>query len=296
MGKAEQLVKVRIKDLYGSVAQFSRETGIPYSTINNLFTRGFGGSGLETIAPICKALDINLNALLEKEEDKVTEMFLNSWWENFGPNIRYLRRKRNTTKEELADAIGVSVKTIGYWERGRSYPVISDVVDQVAGFFGLNFIDLIEKELWEDDIGQGLLDPNYTDVPLYDSLVADVSREMITDYQLFPVPHVKVDQYPDSFLLKVKGESMNKRLPNGCYALINPSTEPVDGKVHALCVNGHEAIIKRVRLLENGMGLVPDSTDPTFKPQLFDFGEEGTEAITIIGRVVYHVMPFDYDY
>ena len=62
-----------------------------------------------------------------------------------------------------------------------------------------------------------------------------------------------------------------------------------------MCVNGYDATIKRVRRLQNGFELAPDSLDPTYKPTVYDFGEPGTDTVTIIGRVVYYVLPFDWE-
>lgn len=61
-------------------------------------------------------------------------------------------------------------------------------------------------------------------------------------------------------------------------------------------MNGHDATIKRVKPQNNGFELTPDSTDPTFKPAVYDYGIEGTETITLIGRVVYYVLPFDWEF
>lgn len=47
--------------------------------------------------------------------------------------------------------------------------------------------------------------------------------------------------------------------------------------------------------LANGFMLSPDSTDPTYKPKVYDYDEEGTETITVIGRVVWYCVPFDFD-
>lgn len=105
------------------------------------------------------------------------------------------------------------------------------------------------------------------------------------------------EEYPDAFLLRVEGESMNRVLPNGCYALVDPCSDVErDNQPYAVCVNGYDATIKRVHKLNNGFELVPDSTDPTFKPAIYDYGVEGTETITPIGRVVYYVLPFDWDF
>lgn len=90
---------------------------------------------------------------------------------------------------------------------------------------------------------------------------------------------------------------MNHIIPNGCYALIDPCLGvDNDNAPYAACVSGFDATIKRVKKLENGFKLVPDSTDPTFPVQTFSYNEPGTKEVTIIGRVVWHVIPFDWDY
>lgn len=136
----------------------------------------------------------------------------------------------------------------------------------------------------------------FVDVPLYGSIAAGTPIEMVEVEGEFPVPATVADRYPDAFLLKVEGESMNRVLPNGCYALVDPCMDADrQNAAYAVCVNGYDATIKRVRRLNNGFELVPDSTDPTYKPALYDYGVEGTETITVIGRVVYYVLPFDWE-
>ena len=135
----------------------------------------------------------------------------------------------------------------------------------------------------------------YVEVPLYGSISAGTPIEMIETSESFVVPNALNEKYPNAFLLKVKGESMNKKIPNGSYALIDPIKEVINGKVYAVCVNGFEATIKRVRQLNNGFELIPDSTDPTYKAAVYDYGEPGTEEITVLGRVVWYCIPFDYE-
>lgn len=148
--------------------------------------------------------------------------------------------------------------------------------------------------------GLKLLKPNssdFVDLPLYGAIVAGTPIEMIEVDGTHPVPKKVADQYPESFLLEVKGESMNRVLPNGCYALVDPCEDvDHDGKPYAVCVNGYDATIKRVKKLNNGFQLVPDSNDPTYAPETFNYNEPGTETITVIGRVVYYVLPFDWGF
>ena len=143
----------------------------------------------------------------------------------------------------------------------------------------------------------GKVGNEFIDVPLLGSIAAGTPIEMVETDKSHPVPAKVMERYPDAKLLEVKGSSMNRILPDGCYALVDPCDNVErDNQPYAVCVNGYDATIKRVRKLDNGFELAPDSTDPTFKPKVYDYGEEGTEEITVIGRVVYHVLPFDWAY
>lgn len=138
---------------------------------------------------------------------------------------------------------------------------------------------------------------NMVDVPLYGAIAAGTPIEMTPVENTQPIP-VKVHElHPDAFLLKVEGNSMNRVLPNGSYALIDPcKTVERDGAPYAVCVNGYDATIKRVRKLNNGFQLVPDSTDPTYEAKTYNYNEPETQTITVIGRVVYYVLPFDWEF
>lgn len=137
--------------------------------------------------------------------------------------------------------------------------------------------------------------PDFVDVPLYGSIAAGTPLEMTPVDDVHPVPREMHERYPEAFLLRVVGESMNRILPNGCYALVDPCEEvDAPGQPYAVCVNGYAATVKRVRPLANGFELDPDSNDPTFRPTVYDYGEESTETVTVIGRVVWYCVPFDW--
>ena len=192
---------------------------------------------------------------------------------------------------KFADVINVPKTTLyTTLERGIRSNNSVDVMLRIFKELNLDADAFVDGMVRERDA-----DPDYIDVPLYGCIAAGVPIDMspIDDY--FPVPRPVAERYPDGFLLKVVGESMNRKLPNGTYAYIAPTDDVQDNKAYAVCVNGDAATIKRVRKLANGCELIPDSTDPTFKPELYDFGEEGTPSVTPIGRVVYFVIPFDYE-
>lgn len=203
--------------------------------------------------------------------------------------LKQYRKEAGLNVDQVGAALGKSGKTISAWEVGRGQPD-GDQLIVLCRLFGKKISDFfgIEPSVSSD---------SYYDVPLYGAIAAGTPIEMIESEGTFPIPMAKHEEYPDAFLLRVEGESMNRVLPNGCYALVNPCSDVErDNQPYAVCVNGYDATIKRVHKLNNGFELVPDSTDPTFKPAIYDYGVEGTETITPIGRVVYYVLPFDWNF
>lgn len=60
MNNLANLLKEGINKKYGGVAQFSRQTNIPYSTLNSIFKKGLDNSKFSMIIKMCRELDINV--------------------------------------------------------------------------------------------------------------------------------------------------------------------------------------------------------------------------------------------
>ena len=65
--KKEDLLKDLISAKYGSVLKFSEQSGIPYSTLRNIFVRGFDGIAVATALRICNTLQIDLESFMNCE-------------------------------------------------------------------------------------------------------------------------------------------------------------------------------------------------------------------------------------
>lgn len=212
-------------------------------------------------------------------------------------NLKHIRKTKGLTQEQVSQITNIPLGTLRRWEQGVNEPDMESII-KLAHLYAVSTDTILGSSFGvELDSIKPTLDNLTVDVPIYGSIAAGTPIEMIETDSTFPLPKEIYEKYPDAFLLKVQGDSMNRILPNGCYALIDPCTiVERDNQPYAICVNGHDATIKRVRVLNNGFELIPDSTDPTYKPRVFDYGEKGTEVITVIGRVVYHVLPFDWSY
>lgn len=217
-----------------------------------------------------------------------------------GKKIRELREAKGWTSAQLGNMLTNRKTDRGVlsWESGRTTPD-AETLMELCILFGVEIAEFYYKspKYMESTIAVSLNDDDMVDVPLYGSIAAGVPIEMIEVEDVYPVPSAVANKYPDAFLLKVEGESMNRIIPNGSYALVDPrETVEHDMKPYAICVNGFDATIKRVHHLNNGFELVPDSNDPTYSPKIYNYNEPDTDVITVIGEVVYYVLPFDWSF
>lgn len=89
----------------------------------------------------------------------------------------------------------------------------------------------------------------------------------------------------EHFFLRVNGESMNKIVKNGAYALIHKQDIVDDGEIAVVLVNGYNATLKKFSKQGNFVILEPMSTvtdDPEIKTQIYD----KNTSIKILGKYV----------
>ena len=206
--------------------------------------------------------------------------------------IAEARIAKGWTQSDLAEKIGTTQQQVARYESGAN-DVKSSVLLKMSEAMGVTIAYLLG--LSGDELTEA--DKRFVSVSLYGSIAAGTPIEMIEAESTHPIPVHIHNKYPNAFLLKVEGNSMDRILPDGCYALIDPCNEIThDNEPYAICVNGHDATVKRVRKLAHGFQLIPDSTDPTYTPKTYNYNEEGTEQITVIGQVVWFCIPFDWEF
>lgn len=86
----------------------------------------------------------------------------------------------------------------------------------------------------------------------------------------------------ECFFLRVNGESMNKIVKNGAYALIRKTDFVENGEIAVVLVNGYDATLKKFSRQGDLVILEPQSTDSSYETQVY--GKE-TE-VKIIGKYI----------
>lgn len=95
-------------------------------------------------------------------------------------NIRYLRKSRNLSQEELSDKLGYkSYTTIQKWEMGASEPSIS-MLHTIADLFQVSINDIVYKNL---EYSSPLENIHPAAVPEYDGGSESEGAELLEAYR-----------------------------------------------------------------------------------------------------------------
>lgn len=206
---------------------------------------------------------------------------------------RLAELRGDMSQEKFASLIGLKQQNYWKYENGKQ-GMRSDLIERICTTFNctaewLLCLDLEPSGATRAERKPGRLAP----VPLYGRVAAGVPIEMLTVEEMKEAPTRYVEDDRDAYLVRVVGDSMNRLVHDGEFALVSPKyTEPNEHDMFLVTVNGDDATIKHVHKLANGVELVPDSFDPTYRPQAYDFGEADTPPVRILGKVVWWCKEF----
>lgn len=220
----------------------------------------------------------------------------------FGKNFAAMRNDAGFTQQATSEKLGVTQNTVSGWETRGKAPRQRQTIEAICALFSCTEQDLFgfsdgyyakQSGLSGSIAAQGA---NYTaNAPIVGSIAAgDPSAAIEMTGETRDLPAKVRERFPGGFFLLVKGDSMNKVLPEGCYAYIAPSDELEikSGDVAAVKVNGDEATVKRVKLLDGLVILEPESTNPAHRRRVIDESDPDAPYVRILGRVVW----YDYEF
>ena len=185
---------------------------------------------------------------------------------SFANNIRFLRRQRNISQEELAEMVGYkSFTTIQKWETGDSEPNMG-VLRQLADIFHISISELVETDIEKGALGRPLpsniMVPAGRQIPILGTICAGngiYCEENFEGYFLVD-RSIKAD-----YCLRVKGDSMiDANIYDGDVAFLRKDFDFIDGEIYAVCYGAEEsASLKKLYKVDNKMMLQPCNSDYT---------------------------------
>ncbi|WP_263701490.1 LexA family protein [Bacillus thuringiensis] len=216
-------------------------------------------------------------------------------------NIKKLLKQHDMTQSDLANQIGIARSTMSDYMNYRSKPG-AGVLEKMAVVFGVtkadidttyknSRVELIDGELQlvkEKHINYNEKVKN-SEISILGKIAAGTPIEAVQDIvDRINAPY-QTNNIDELFGLVVHGESMNKIVPNGHYAILKKQLDVENGEIAAVIVNGHYATLKKVYKFTDLMVLEPCSHDEGFKDQ--QFSQNNCEEIKIIGKFLYSVSP-----
>ena len=198
--------------------------------------------------------------------------------------IRYYRKKKGLTQEDLANALGFRMATISSWELGKNKPH-TEYIPNMAEVFGIPASELYAQVYQKQQSDDSVVFPMNTKrrILVYGNISAGkptFAQEEITDY-LYTDLGTSEDKI---FGLRVSGNSMNNCfLTDGSIAIVRQCSYVDNGTVAVVRVNDEDATVKKFYQEGKTVRLVPCSTDPSYEDQVYDLTKT---RIAIIGQVI----------
>ncbi len=198
--------------------------------------------------------------------------------------IKNLREELNMTQQELADKLEGAKSTVAMYEKGNRKPSL-EVLVKLSEIFDCSIDYLLGKTDVRKPVENINNPKKYYMCPVYGRISAgqpNWAEECIEGRLPIDIELMNIVEPEECFFLRVNGESMNKEIQNGAYALIRKTDSVDDGDIAVVLVNGYDATLKVFNRQGDFILLEPMSTDPAFKTQVYGKDTE----IKIIGKYI----------
>lgn len=198
---------------------------------------------------------------------------------SFGINLKKIRQDNGLTQEELAKKINTSRSNIANYENDKNMPSV-DILEKISKVLNCS-TDFLLGKITENKIDK----IKYYMCPVYGRISAgqpNWAEECIEGRIPIDIELMNILNPEECFFLRVNGESMNKEIQNGSYALIRKTDFVENGDIAVVLVNGFDATLKKFSKQGDLIILEPMSTDPSFTTQVYGKDVE----IKIIGKYI----------
>ena len=188
--------------------------------------------------------------------------------EYIAQNIKYLRKNKGLTQEELAHNIGVNRAMIGSYEENRADPKLT-VLKDLAYFFKISIDDLIKSRLWEESYNTVQEYIQGDNLRVISTVVDQADKELITTVPIqasagytkgyadpdyveelphFSLPLAELSKERTYRVFQIKGDSMEP-IKSGSYIICEYLAnwdEIYDGKPYILISKDDGIVYKRL--------------------------------------------------
>lgn len=174
-------------------------------------------------------------------------------------NLRALIEHMGVKQGTLARIAGVSDGSVSFWLSGKVQPRIG-ALEKIASYYGISVDELTSDDGLYEKMGEAAMPGSIVKARIsraYASLHDVVEN---TDYpKSASVPECMMERHPNAYYVEADGDCMDKVFPSGCLVLVDPDSEPQNGSIAAVSINGGACIVRRMYRGSNALLLVADS-------------------------------------
>lgn len=199
----------------------------------------------------------------------------------FASNFKRILTAKGKTQADVATELEITSSTVSDWANAKKYPRV-DKMQMLADYLGVLISELREEKKSLPE-GAELIDfSKYQQIPILGRISAGLpiyAEENIEGYTLTNLNHGG-----EYFALRVQGDSMNAaRINNGDLVIVRRQEEVENGEIAVIMVGDENATVKRFYRTETTVTLMPQSTNPEHRPQIYDLTRV---KIGVLGKVV----------
>lgn len=201
--------------------------------------------------------------------------------------IKNRRIELGLTQLDIAKATGVTEATVSRWESGHISNMRRSKIAALAKVLQLSPSTLMGIEPDEPthhgkDIGTSIDFSKYHQIPILGRIPAGLpllAEQNIEGYTL-----TDLNGGAEYFALRVTGDSMNAvGIQDGHLLHVRRQPEVENGEIAVVMVGDEDATVKRFYAEGSIVTLMPQSTNPVHRPQIYDTQKT---RIEVLGKVI----------
>ena len=125
-----------------------------------------------------------------------------------GTTIRDLRERKHMTQLQLAEALGVSDKTVSKWENAKGYPDIT-LIEPIANAFGVSLPELLSgNQIQNANVAANMLKSKFYVCPVCGNVIHSMGEAAIHCHGILlsPLEAEQTDEHHMIFIERVEDE------------------------------------------------------------------------------------------
>ena len=165
--------------------------------------------------------------------------------------LRSKRLENNLSLQYVAEKLGVSKVTVSRYETLYITNIPSDKIEGMAKLYNTTPAFLMGWETKEEksNLNIDTINTDYIMIPLYESISAGYGASNSEFIEMIPVFGLKKNG-TTYFAVKVEGDSMEPKIPNGSTIIIKKDIQIENGEIGAFNLND-ENFVKQKKLVKD---------------------------------------------